>query len=35
MEHIYEIHGSTEAVIATANRPGRSTESAGRVDWPS
>lgn len=32
MEHIYEIYGSTEAVITTANRPGDPVESVGRVD---
>jgi fatty-acyl-CoA synthase len=32
MEHIYEIYGSTEAVITTANRPGDPIESVGRVD---
>lgn len=31
MEHIYEIYGSTEAVITTANRPGDPIESVGRV----
>ncbi len=31
MEHIYEIYGSTEAVITTANRPGDPVESVGRV----
>jgi fatty-acyl-CoA synthase len=32
MEHVYEIYGSTEAVIATANRPGDPIESVGRID---
>ena len=32
MEHIYEIYGSTEAVITTANRPGDPIESVGQVD---
>jgi fatty-acyl-CoA synthase len=32
MDHIYEIYGSTEAVITTANRPGDPIESVGRVD---
>jgi len=32
MDHIYEIYGSTEAVITTANRPGDPVESVGRVD---
>ncbi|HNY51370.1 MAG TPA: AMP-binding protein [Smithella sp.] len=32
MEHIYEIYGSTEAVITTANRPGDPIDSVGRVD---
>jgi fatty-acyl-CoA synthase len=32
MEHIFEIYGSTEAVITTANRPGDPIESVGRVD---
>jgi fatty-acyl-CoA synthase len=31
MEHIYEIYGSTEAVITTANKPGDPVESVGRV----
>ncbi len=31
MEHIYEIYGSTEAVITTANKPGDPIESMGRV----
>lgn len=31
MEHIYEIYGSTEAVITTANRPGDPIESVGRA----
>ena len=29
MEHIYEIYGSTEAVITTANKPGDPVESVG------
>jgi fatty-acyl-CoA synthase len=32
MEHVYEIYGSTEAVITTANRPGDPIDSVGRVD---
>jgi len=32
MEHIYEIYGSTEAVITTANRPGDPIDSVGKVD---
>ena len=32
MGHIYEIYGSTEAVITTANRPGDPIDSVGRVD---
>ena len=32
MEHIYEIYGSTEAVITTANRPGDPVDSVGQVD---
>jgi fatty-acyl-CoA synthase len=32
MEHIYEIYGSTEAVITTANRPGDPVDSVGKVD---
>jgi fatty-acyl-CoA synthase len=32
MEHIYEIYGSTEAVITTANKPGDPIDSVGRVD---
>ncbi len=32
MDHIYEIYGSTEAVITTANRPGDPVDSVGRVD---
>jgi len=32
MEHIYEIYGSTEAVITTANLPGDPVDSVGRVD---
>ncbi|HNY65068.1 MAG TPA: AMP-binding protein [Deltaproteobacteria bacterium] len=31
MEHIYEIYGSTEAVITTANKPGDPIESVGKV----
>ncbi len=31
MEHIFEIYGSTEAVITTANRPGDPIESVGAV----
>jgi fatty-acyl-CoA synthase len=31
MEHIYEIYGSTEAVITTANKPGDPIDSVGRV----
>lgn len=31
MEHIYEIYGSTEAVITTANKPGDPIESVGAV----
>ncbi|MBN1497948.1 MAG: AMP-binding protein [Spirochaetes bacterium] len=31
MDHIYEIYGSTEAVITTANRPGDPVESVGRA----
>jgi fatty-acyl-CoA synthase len=31
MDHIYEIYGSTEAVITTANRPGDPIESVGRA----
>ena len=31
MEHIFEIYGSTEAVITTANRPGDPIDSVGRV----
>ncbi|TAL31656.1 MAG: hypothetical protein EPN93_17845 [Spirochaetes bacterium] len=31
MEHIFEIYGSTEAVITTANRPGDPLESVGRA----
>ncbi len=30
-EHIFEIYGSTEGVIATANRPGDPVDSVGRV----
>jgi len=32
MDHIYEIYGSTEAVITTANCPGDPVDSVGRVD---
>jgi len=32
MKHIYEIYGSTEAVITTANKPGDPVDSVGRVD---
>lgn len=32
MDHIYEIYGSTEAVITTANRPGDPIDSVGQVD---
>jgi fatty-acyl-CoA synthase len=32
MYHIYEIYGSTEAVITTANRPGDPVDSVGQVD---
>jgi fatty-acyl-CoA synthase len=32
MEHVYEIYGSTEAVITTANLPGDPIDSVGRVD---
>ena len=31
MDHIYELYGSTEATITTANRPGDPIESVGRV----
>ncbi|MDO9265394.1 MAG: AMP-binding protein, partial [Desulfosalsimonadaceae bacterium] len=31
MEHIFEIYGSTEAVITTANKPGDPVESLGRL----
>jgi acyl-CoA synthetase (AMP-forming)/AMP-acid ligase II len=31
MEHIYEIYGSTEAVITTANRPGDPIDSVGKA----
>jgi acyl-CoA synthetase (AMP-forming)/AMP-acid ligase II len=31
MEHVYELYGSSEAVIATVNRPGDPIESVGRV----
>lgn len=31
MDHVYEIYGSTEAVITTANRPGDPVESLGKV----
>ena len=32
MDHIFEIYGSTEAVITTANKPGDPIESVGQVD---
>jgi len=32
MDHIFEIYGSTEAVITTANMPGDPVESVGAVD---
>jgi len=32
MDHIFEIYGSTEAVITTANKPGDPIESVGAVD---
>lgn len=32
MDHIFEIYGSTEAVITTANKPGDPIESVGEVD---
>ncbi|MGA2554410.1 MAG: AMP-binding protein, partial [Smithella sp.] len=32
MDHIFEIYGSTEAVITTANLPGDPVDSVGRVD---
>jgi fatty-acyl-CoA synthase len=32
MEHVYEIYGSTEAVITTANHPGDPIDSVGKVD---
>ncbi|MBN1653273.1 MAG: AMP-binding protein [Deltaproteobacteria bacterium] len=32
MKHLYEIYGSTEAVITTANRPGDPIDSVGRAD---
>jgi fatty-acyl-CoA synthase len=32
MGHIYEIYGSTEAVITTANRPGDPIDSVGKMD---
>jgi fatty-acyl-CoA synthase len=32
MKHIYEIYGSTEAVITTANLPGDPVDSVGQVD---
>jgi fatty-acyl-CoA synthase len=32
MEHIYEIYGSTEAVITTVNKPGDPIDSVGKVD---
>jgi len=31
MEHIYEIYGSTEAMITTANKPGDPIDSVGKV----
>ena len=31
MEHIYEIYGSTEAVITTANKPGDPMDSVGKA----
>ncbi len=31
MEHIYELYGSTEATITTANRPGDPVDSVGRI----
>ena len=31
MDHIYEIYGSTEAVITTANRPGDPVDSVGKA----
>lgn len=31
MDHIYEIYGSTEAVITTANKPGDPIDSVGKV----
>jgi fatty-acyl-CoA synthase len=31
MQHVFEIYGSTEAVITTANRPGDPIETVGRV----
>lgn len=31
MEHIYEVYGSTEAVITTANKPGDPIDSVGQV----
>ncbi|MDY6824916.1 MAG: AMP-binding protein [Thermodesulfobacteriota bacterium] len=31
MEHVFEIYGSTEAVITTANKPGDPIDSMGRV----
>ena len=31
MDHVYEIYGSTEAVITTANKPGEPEDSVGRV----
>ncbi len=31
MDHIYEVYGSTEAVITTANRPGDPVDSVGKV----
>lgn len=32
MEHIYEVYGTTEAVITTANKPGDPVDSVGRAD---
>ena len=31
MHHIYELYGSTEAPITTANKPGDPIESVGRI----
>ena len=31
MDHVYEIYGSTEAVITTANKPGDPEDSVGRI----